>query len=365
MAGLALFYRRLAVYGPTTLLQWLIYAILLPMGWLYGALMRLRAVMYRVGVFASYRAGVPVISIGNLSVGGTGKTPVVDHLIRYCLSLDKRVAVVSRGYASGNQSALRVVSAGQGPLLDVEQAGDEPWLLARRNPAACVVVAPRRVLGVRHAIEVLGADVVLLDDGFQHLAVARDFDLVLLDAQRPFGNGQVLPAGLLREPRSALKRGQLFLLTRCPEDQVSAIRLPGPILHCRHQVADYVESMDGATRPMEALKHLRGVAFAGIAEPESFFCDLQKCGLTLVQTLCFPDHASYDEYDLFQLTEAAVSADYFITTEKDAVKLAAAVLPLPCFQVPLRLVFLQPGALEKRIYPVLEGRLYGNLSGIT
>lgn len=363
MARLALFYRRLAVYGPTTLVQRLIFTILLPLGWLYGALMRLRALMYHVGVFASYRACVPVISIGNLSVGGTGKTPVVDHLIRYCLSLDKRVAVVSRGYASGNKSSLRVVSAGQGPLLDVEQAGDEPWLLARRNPAACVVVAPRRVAGVRHAIEVLGADVVLLDDGFQHLAVARDFDLVLLDAQRPFGNGQVLPAGILREPRSALKRGQLFLLTRCPENLVNTPPLPGPILHCRHEVADHVESLYGEIRCIKELAHLRGIAFAGIAEPGSFFSDLEKRGLNLVNTLCFSDHAGYDEPDLSRLIEAADSADYFITTEKDAVKLASASLPLPCFQVPLRLVFLQPGELEARIFPVLEGDRDDDLSG--
>lgn len=363
MARLALFYRHLAVYGPTSLSQWLVYTILLPLGWLYGGLMQLRALMYRIGIFASYRASVPVISIGNLSVGGTGKTPVVDHLIRYCLSLDKRVAVVSRGYASGNESALRIVSAGQGPLLDVAQAGDEPWLLARRNPAACVVVAPRRVMGVRHAIEVLGADVVLLDDGFQHLAVARDFDLVLLDAQRPFGNGKVLPAGLLREPRSALKRGQLFLLTRCPEVNLNVPTLPGPVLHCRHEVADQVESIDGEIRVMADLAHLRGIAFAGIAEPESFFRSLEKRGLNLVQTLCFSDHASYDEQNLFRLIEAAGSADYFITTEKDSVKLLSAVLPLPCFQVALRLVFLQPGELETRIFPVLEGDRNGDLSG--
>jgi len=355
MAGLSQFYRRLAVYGPQTLSQWLVYTILLPLGWLYGALMQLRALMYRVGAFPSYRASVPVISIGNLSVGGTGKTPVTDHLIRYCLSLGKRVAVVSRGYASGSKSALRVVSAGQGPLLDVEQAGDEPWLLARRNPAACVVVAPRRAQGVRHAIEVLGADVVLLDDGFQHLAVARDFDLVLLDAQRPFGNGQVLPAGLLREPRSALNRGQLFLLTRCPEASVNAPPLPGPVLHCRHEVADYAESLDGEMRLIADLAHLRGVAFAGIAEPGSFFSNLEKRGLNLVQTLCFSDHAGYDEQNFSLLIEAAGSADYFITTEKDAVKIDSMALPLPCFQVPLRLVFLQPGELETRILPVLEG----------
>lgn len=354
MTRLALFYRRLAVYGPSSLLERLVYVLLLPLGRLYGVGMQLRALLYRTGWLASYQAAVPVISIGNLSVGGTGKTPVVDHLVRYCLSLNKRVAVVSRGYASGKGATLRVVCAGQGALLDVGQAGDEPWLLARRNPEAIIIVAPHRADGVRHAIESLGAQVVLLDDGFQHLAVKRDFDLVLLDAMRPFGNGKVLPAGLLREPASALMRGHLFLLTRCPENLPCSLILPGPVLHCRHELEDGALSLEGEIRSIGEFAGLRGIAFAGIAEPESFFRDLERRGLNLIRTFGFADHVGYDAQTLAALTEAAETADYFITTEKDAVKLARAALPLPCYQVPLKLVFVESGELERRLFPVID-----------
>lgn len=350
----ALFYRRLAVYGPRSLSERLVFALLLPLSWLYGAVMRLRSRLYTRGRLAAFRAPVPVISVGNLSVGGTGKTPVVDYLIRYCLSLNKRVAVVSRGYGSDKGPALRVVCAGQGPLLPVGQAGDEPWLLARRNPEALVLVAPRRTDGVRHAVEAFGAEVVLLDDGFQHLAVARDFDLVLLDGRRPFGNGRVLPAGLLREPVSALKRGDLFLLTRCPDEPVSLPSLPGPVLRCRHRIAGQAVELNGAVRRLEELAGLRGVAFAGIAEPDSFFRELEACGLRLAETLSFSDHAHYDGPDLERLKQAAAEADYFVTTEKDAVKLSGKTLPLPCYQVPLQLEFLENGTLEHYLNPIIN-----------
>jgi tetraacyldisaccharide 4'-kinase len=352
VSGLALRYRRLATQGPRGVCEWLLFGLLLPPSWLYAAVLQLRSRLYARGWLKSYRAPVPVISVGNLSVGGTGKTPVVDCLVRYAQALGKRVAVVSRGYGSAGGAALRVVSAGQGPLLDADQAGDEPLLLARRNPAALVLVAPRRADGVRRAVA-LGAELVLLDDGFQHLAVARDFDLVLLDAARPFGNGRVLPAGLLRESRAALRRGDLFLLTRCREQQAASPVLPGPVLRCRHELADHAVSLDGVSRPLQELAALRGVAFAGIAEPRDFFRALQAKGLQLMASLPFCDHAAYDGAVLDRLAQAATGADFLVTTEKDAVKLAGACLPRPCFYVPLELVFLEPGRLQEQLRPVI------------
>ncbi|APG25494.1 tetraacyldisaccharide 4'-kinase [Syntrophotalea acetylenica] len=351
-----LFYRRLGVAGPHAFLEWLVYVLLLPVSFLYAALMRLRAFLYRIGWLHVYRAPVPVISVGNLSVGGTGKTPVVDYLIRCCLSRGRRVAVVSRGYGSADGPALRVVSAGKGPVLDVRQAGDEPWLLARRNPCACVVVAPRRADGVRYAVDCLGADLVLLDDGFQHLAVARDFDLVLLDASRPFGNGRVLPAGILREPISALKRGSLFLLTRASGPGADPPLLPGPVLRCRHVMADHAIGPNGNSWSFAQLAKLRGLAFAGIAEPQNFFHGLEQRGLKLHQTLCFSDHTKYDGQDLSRLVAASVQADYLITTEKDAVKLMAARLPLPCYVVTMDVEFFETGELEKRLFAVIDAK---------
>lgn len=210
MSGLQGFYRRLARNGPDSTAEQLLFAFLLPFSIIYRELIRLRAVLYRWRVFSSYKAPVPVISVGNLAVGGTGKTPVVDYLLKFCLAKGRRVAVVSRGYGGRKHSGVQIVSGGNGPLLEPEQCGDEPYLLARRNPQALVLVSPKRAQAIQQAVESLGAEVVLLDDGFQHLAVQRDVDIVLLDAQRPFGNGHQLPAGLLREPISALGRGDLF-----------------------------------------------------------------------------------------------------------------------------------------------------------
>ena len=354
MARFGLFYRRLATQGASNFFEMTLLAGLSCFAAVYGGLMTLRAWSYRQGWRRVYRAPVPVISIGNLSVGGTGKTPLVDYLARYYLRQGRRVAVVSRGYGSRGKG-VRVVSAGNGPVLDVSLCGDEPMLLARRNPDLLVLVAQRRAHALRHAVEVLKAEIILLDDGFQHLAVARDCDIVLLDARRPFGNGRVLPAGLLRERPSALQRGQVFVLSRADQD-TPLLPLPGPVLRCRHRLAGEAVSLSGHRVSLSELKTRRGVAFAGIADPEAFFAGLTAAGLSLSATLAFSDHAAYNAMDLQRLRAAAPHAEYLLTTEKDAVKLAGLSLPLPCYQVGLELDWLEPGALEDLLDVLVPGK---------
>jgi tetraacyldisaccharide 4'-kinase len=208
---------------------------------------------------------------------------------------------------------------------------------------------------VRRAVGEFGAEVVLLDDGFQHLAVKRDFDIVLLDAKRPFGNGHVLPAGLLREPVSALRRGDLFVLTRCDEQAVP-LSVNGPLLHSHHLLDDEAQKLQGDKVPLNALQEKQGVAFAGIAEPESFFGALRSKGLNLIAGISLGDHCAYRPEDLQQLRKACNGADYLITTEKDGVKLSASRLPLPCYQVPMTLKFHEEGALEEYLRPFLESK---------
>ena len=353
MSGLQGFYRRLARNGPDSIAEQLLYIFLLPFSMLYRELMRLRSALYRWQVLPSYQGPVPIISVGNLAVGGTGKTPVVDYLIKFCLAHGRRVAVVSRGYGGRKHPGVQIVSGGNGPLLEPEQCGDEPYLLARRNPQALVLVSPKRADAVRQAVEEYGAEIILLDDGFQHLAVQRDFDIVLLDAQRPLGNGQLLPAGLLREPVSALGRGDLFLLTRCDNKTGCDLPVKGPVLHCRHALADHALNLKGQQVPLASLGGKRGIAFAGIAEPAGFFRSLKDKGLGLVVEFSFADHCSYGESELRQLTAACQEADYLITTEKDAVKLNALNLPLPCYQVPLILEFQELAALESFLRPLI------------
>jgi len=341
-------YRPVWVRGPRTLAEKILYHALVPLAGLYGRIGRLRALGYRQGLLRSHGFQVPVISIGNLAVGGTGKTPTVDLVARYCLAQERRVAVVSRGYGGRGAGAVGIVSDGRQILLTAQVAGDEPVLLARRNPGLMVLVAPRRARGVRAAIEKFGADLIILDDGFQHLAVRRDLDIVLLDATRPLGNGRVLPAGLLREFPEALKRGQLFILTRVGDAPSANLlpELPGPVLACRHRLADLALAFDGNCRSLESLRGGSIVAFAGIADPEAFFTDLRAKGLVLSETLAFPDHVAYNRADLARIAEAAATADCLLTTEKDAVKLRERDFAVPCYRVPLELNFDRPDLLS-------------------
>lgn len=350
---LTAWHRRLVLDGPKGPWQWLVQGLLLPLGWLYGMVGYVRVWLYRRGVLSSYRADVPVISVGNLAAGGTGKTPMADHLIRYFQGRGLKVAVVSRGYL-GRVSDVGVVSAGAGPLLAPEICGDEPLLLARRNPEAVVLVAPRRSSGIRLAVERFGAQIVILDDGFQHLAVQRDLDIVLLDARRPLGNRRVLPAGLLREFPSALARSDLLVLTRSRGDEKLPL-LPGrPFFYCRHTLIGVATSLGGRSVPFAHLTGKKGVAFAGIADPERFFDSLEAAGLNLVDTVSLPDHAGYSRETLERIEKVSSEADFLVTTEKDGVKLAADIFSLPCYQVSLKLEFFEQTGLERVLDSLFE-----------
>lgn len=345
MSRLFALHRQLVSAGPRGPAQRLLFSLLRVVGWLYGLIGCLRRKLYRAGVLSVYRAPVPVISVGNLTVGGTGKTPMVDYLVKGLLEYGRRVAVVSRGYGGRGAGRVEVVCSGDGPLLPPEVCGDEPYLLARRNPRALVFVAPRRAEGIRLAVERFAADVILLDDGFQHLSVARDLDIVLLDARRPFGNGYLLPAGVLREPASALEQAGVVVLTRSDGSESAAPDLECPLIRCRHRLADEAVSLAGEKLPLKSFAGRRGVAFAGIADPENFFTALAAQGLHLLRTLPLSDHVVYDRGTLALLAEAARDADFLVTTEKDGVKMTAVQLSVPCYQIPMTLEFCAEGSL--------------------
>ena len=346
MGPLFRFFHRIVSRGPETVLEKTLFPVLVVCAWIYGCGGLLRSLLYRLGLFHCFQAPVPVISVGNLSAGGTGKTPVVDYLSKYLLSKGKKTAVVSRGYGRKDISQLQVVSTGDGPLIPPALAGDEPFLLARRNPSLTVIVAAERKNGVAKAVREHGAEVILLDDGFQHLAVKRDLDIVLLDADNPLGNGKVLPAGPLREFPGALKRGNIFILTRAEKSPHVRVDLPGEVLSCRHEVSSHAVSLDGERVEIDSLFGRRGGAFAGLAAPEKFFADLKKIGLNIEKTAVFQDHANYGKIEKLRLDELGRDLDYLITTEKDAVKLRQEDLPIICFAVPLSLEFSEPGKLE-------------------
>ena len=342
---------------PLSLPGRLLYRALIPLGWLYGLVGLVRCAFYRWSILPSYRAAVPVIAVGNLTAGGTGKTPVVDHLVRALLARGMKVAVVSRGYGGRNVGELLVVSEGRGPRVEAADCGDEPFLLARRNPSAVVIASPERGRGVAQAVERFGAQVVVLDDAYQHLAVHRDLNLLLLDAKRPLGNGQVLPAGSLREFPRAMHRADLVLYTRCRTQKDVAARLPvaKPVIRCRHRLSPLWSDLDGRAVEIGRLKSLRGFAFAGIAHPGQFFAQLSELGAELQGSMGLGDHCDYGPADILGINEAAAAADYLVTTEKDGVKLRSCDFSKPCYQVPLELEFLDGKGLDEilssRIYP--------------
>jgi tetraacyldisaccharide 4'-kinase len=292
----------------------------------YEAVVRLRNAWYdRPG--AARHAAVPVISVGNLAVGGTGKTPLVAWIAR-CLRGEGVVpAVVSRGYGGTAGPGPLVVSTGEGPRVNARTCGDEPHLLARSLKGVIVVVGSDRLEGAR-AAAAAGAGAVILDDGFQHRRLARDLDIVVLDARAPFDNGRLLPYGVLREPPVGLARAQLVVLTRVREADpaaaaIGAVRAAGyfgPIVRAGHRTTGFTDA-GGAAR--EAPK--RALAFCGIGDPGLFRGDLATAGIAAAGFHAFRDHHPYTVAGWDKLVAEAKSLGVpLVTTEKDLSRLEAA-----------------------------------------
>jgi tetraacyldisaccharide 4'-kinase len=278
-----------------------------------------------------------VLSVGNLAAGGTGKTPLVARVAGRLMAMGRRVAILTRGYGRSRRG-LAVLGPGE-TEAEWRRIGDEPALLHRILPAMPMVIAADRVAGAQEAIRRFQADTLILDDGFQHRWLARDLDVVLLDALRPWGNGHLLPRGLLREPPAALARAHLVLLTSGAPADWEAVAARVALWARGVPVAGAVRvpkgwySLGGGDSeghvPPEGLAGARAVAFAGIAQPERFREMAGRLGLEIAAFLPFPDHHPYMPSDLVAIAAAARQhrADLAVTTEKDAIRLAG--LPLP------------------------------------
>ena len=347
------FYLRLVKNGPGSFFCWVVFVGLWPLSCLYGLVVRLRLLAFSLGLKNIYHASVPVISVGNLTVGGTGKTPMADFLVKWMVQHNVPTAIVSRGYGGNYSAAVARVKLESKPGMSPAECGDEPFLLARRNPTVPVFVARRRVLGVK-AAEKAGAKLIILDDGFQHRAVHRDLDIVLLDSQKPFGNGHIVPAGQLREPQSALQRSHLLIMTRVqpgdsnvsPGDS-NVPKVSKPTMYSRHVMSQELTSLTGDVVSWDELAGKKCVAFAGIARPDAFFSALKARNLTLSDEISFEDHQVYDAKLLERLFQVSRGCDALITTEKDAVKLAKAEFLVPCYQVGVDLEFEDTSLLDR------------------
>ncbi|MBI2877880.1 MAG: tetraacyldisaccharide 4'-kinase [Candidatus Tectomicrobia bacterium] len=336
----------------------------------YGAIQQFRSTLYRRGTLKARQLPCRVISVGNLVSGGTGKTPLVERLASLLRDQGIRVAILSRGYKGKARQPVSVVSDGERLRLGPLEAGDEPYLLARNLPGVPVLVGVDRYRVGLYACEQFAAQVVLLDDGYQRLSLARDLNLLLLDATRPFGNGWVLPRGLLREPVSALSRAQAVLLTRCQHPphpsfsvQVARRRLRVPVFQSCHVGDSLFELREGQRAPLDLLQGKRVVAFCGLANPGSFRDLIERLGGRIVHFLPFIDHHRYHGRELREIGELcrSLGTDLALTTEKDGVKLTAngdgTALPFPLWVLRIRMELTGEGEGFERLILRAAGAL--------
>lgn len=312
-----------------------------PLSLLYRAVTQARTAAYEKGMFQICRLKAPVISVGNLTVGGTGKTPFVEWLCRVLAEQGKRVCVLTRGYGRDNPATRVLVSDGSTILADAAEAGDEPLLLAQnlKGLAAVISDADRAAAG-KWATEQLGSEVFVLDDGFQHLRLARDLNVVLIDATNPWGSGHLLPHGRLREPRSALSRADCIVLTRVEKNrdveslkqEIQRFNQTSPIFTSIMNVKT-VSQLGSAVQGDLTTVAQRVAGFCGIANPQSFFDQLDDAGFQSVLNKPFSDHHRYtqSEIDSFCWKAKESGAQALITTAKDAVKLLPLNFELPCY----------------------------------
>jgi tetraacyldisaccharide 4'-kinase len=334
--------------------------ILPPLSAIYSIVTRARITGYQRGWFSVSKLSAPVISVGNLTTGGTGKTPLVEWVCRaVARETGKRACVLTRGYGRANPQSQVVVSDGNKLLAPEREAGDEPYLLAQNLIGIAAVVSnPDRVAAGEWAIKNLSSEVFVLDDGFQHLRLSRDLDIVTIDATNPWGGGSLLPYGRLREPRTGLSRADCIVITRTEQvEDVTSLRervqrLAGTIpVFTSRMVTSGIRALNGESVSSERLLAEPVAAFCGVGNPESFFNQLRQEGYTPVFTRAFADHHNYTQADLNRLTKDAKDhgASGLITTAKDARKLASLELELPCYLLEIKISIDDDARLSKMI----------------
>jgi tetraacyldisaccharide 4'-kinase len=300
---------------------------------IYEMAVRLRMVLYEYEYFKPQALDKVVISIGNITLGGTGKTPLVEYIAKYLVDENIDVGILSRGYRRRDDSQSQViVSDGEKVLATVDQAGDEPWMMAQKLKGVKIVVGADRYRSGLLAEKELGCDVLILDDGYQHLSLKRDLNILVLDATDPFGGGEMVPYGKMREPIYALRRAQAIIVTRAdrPFDQeelsrvLDGLGLNVPIIYAYHDIVGLRDIATGKPAPIRTLNRARVGVFCAIGNPQIFIEDLQGYQAEIVSEQIFRDHHQYTQSDIDNVVREAkaAGATLLATTEKDAVKLA-------------------------------------------
>lgn len=314
-------------------------AFLKGVSFIFAAVVSIRAALYRLGILRQFPLGVQVISIGNVTAGGTGKTPVTEIFARTLAAEGRRVAILSRGYRRKEAPLYQriftqviepplVVSDGKRLLLDSAIGGDEPYMLASNLPGVAVVVDRNRVKAGRYAIKRLGCDTLILDDGFQYKKLKHSIEVVLVDSTNPFGNGNMLPRGILREPARHIRRADIIFLTKCRgdvssvRDEIRRFNSHADIIECNHAPALLRDVWSREEFPLSWLNGKTTCTLSGIASPKGFENSLRHLGARVIWCERYADHHRYDSSEiLYALNRTAdMGADALVTTEKDAVR---------------------------------------------
>jgi tetraacyldisaccharide 4'-kinase len=340
------FYEAISPKRPLHLVP--VYGLLRLVSVFYAFGQWVRAGLYRQGIFKTHRLDCRVISVGNLTLGGTGKTPTVMMVADTLRRKGFKPAILSRGYGGQSGEFINVVNDGQQTLLSPEMAGDEPVMMAQRLKDVPVLTGRIRYETGKYAIEHFGVDVLILDDGYQHLPLHRDLNILLCDATRPFGNGVVFPAGQLREPLSAMSRADVICMTRCREDsQTDRVdecnHKQVPVIKTGLRVQSVIELNSGKETGIETVQGQLVAAFCGIAHPLDFFHTLEQVPVQIANQNYFSDHHDYSTNDLIAIESRAkqAGAKCIVTTEKDAVKLKGHAFDMPVYAVRIALEVLE------------------------
>lgn len=330
---------------------------------LFGGIVAIRYFLYRTGVLRRYPLGIQVISIGNVTAGGTGKTPVTEIFARTLAAEGRKVAILSRGYRRKEAPWWQriftqvvepplVVSDGRRVLLDSATGGDEPYMLASNLPGVAVIVDRNRVKAGRYAVKRLGCNTLILDDGFQYQKLKHSIEVVLVDSTNPFGNGNMLPRGILREPVRNIRRADIIFLTKCRgdvsavKDEIRRYNTTAEIVECNHTPKVLRDVWSREEHPLDWLAGKTVCTLSGIASPKGFENSLRHLGAKVVWCERYADHHRYDSSEvLYALNRTAdMGADALVTTEKDAVRFPRLeTAPVKCLYLRIAIEILAGG----------------------
>lgn len=338
------------------------------MSFVYGLGVDIKLGLYKAGILKQHKLSCRVISLGNITVGGTGKTPTAQRLAAIIRDLGYRVVILNRGYRAKWRGQVGLVSDGRRIYMSVNEAGDEAYLLAKNLPGVAVVIGKNRNVTGDYAVANLKADFIILDDGYQHWQLARDLDIVLIDSINVFGNNFLLPRGTLREPLTHLNRANAILITRSDQgtedardiihetlarynDQalvVESVHSP----RCFIEIEDWYKGIRPETVALETIHKKNVLAFSALGNPTSFEQSINDIGAKIVASVRYPDHHDYTMAEMQHVMQRAVDKGVFalVTTEKDAVKIPSEFIhsdrPLPLYVLGIEVRFVDNGYQE-------------------